>query len=181
MEITSGWYSCLFATIAGLLSIFGSASLFLSSRMMKQTKQNQKPRITDVVETNPIGCAVENLAVLEAKEIIINEVGWMSLCDFIFSIWTIIGWLPQLWNGETWWSGFCYFGGLIMEFSGCGSILWYSIIALQCLRLLTCDHVNENRQKEQYLHHIFVWFFTCLSSLMPIIFNGYGNVIKYCA
>jgi len=178
---SEGWWLCLLATTLSFSSLWGSGCLFLSTCMMRR-EEEKKDNLKKQYDSPLLSIHGEFEAVnkIESSDLIINEVGWLSFCDFFFvTACAIVGWLPQLWNNDNGWassSGLCYFAGFLKQFFLCGSMLWYSTIATHCLFKLYFKKYVISTNSAIYLHHIFVWGITTILALAPVGADVYGQI-----
>jgi hypothetical protein len=126
--------------IASLLSIFGSISIL--AKYLRHPYLQKK-------EVNKVICCV-------------------ALCDFFFSLGTLIG-RPM---DGTW---ACWIQSAVTTYFSLVSIFWTTVIAFMLYQLVHHKQSEQMKCFRSYKVHSFCWIFPIVLTFAPLSTNTYGN------
>ena len=157
-------------SLLSLLSLISAFYICISAYFLGQLRKQRSLRGS--IMSGPDN-GYDSEIYFEKPQLITHNIFWMSFCDAWIAIWHLIMFVPKIFdsfdiigNNES----ICYALGVMIQLSTIGSVLWYLTIAV-CLfsTLFGCDRNTRDFDRQSRFHSIFVWFFTIIAAIIPLI------------
>ena len=175
-EELSGYIIGIPTVLFSFLSFWAAIYICASAFMMKKLRDNKIHHLSN---------DLDNKYFWERPTLITHHIFWMSFCDSLISIYSLIIWFPILLgynniNNDYFlnrFPSFCSILGGFAQFSFTGSIIWFFLVSINLFSIVF-GFDTPNFAKAKKRNTFIAWFISFINTIIPLFNNKYGSFIN---